>query len=147
MCVFAATCVRVCCNLSLGAGGEWKGRACTLILMPACCAALFCCCCCCRQELLAAGKGPGMSWRGTESGQLLLDLVRHGDVAEWALWINSFGDSVYRGLWGDKDTYALAFGVAGKAQEFNQVQVGGCVLAHGVSHGGRQQACVYVCMC
>jgi hypothetical protein len=44
-------------------------------------------------------------------------------VAEWALWINSFGDSVYRALWGDKDTYALAFGVAGKAHEFNQLQV------------------------
>lgn len=64
-----------------------------------------------------------MSWRGTESGQLLLDLVRHADVAELALWINSFGDSVYRALWGDKDTYVLAFGVAGRAHEFNQLQV------------------------
>jgi hypothetical protein len=68
-----------------------------------------------------------MSWRATESGQVLVDLARHGDVAEWALWINSFGDSVYRALWGDKDTYALAFGVAGKAHEFNQLQV--CVAA------------------
>jgi len=77
----------------------------------------------CLQELLAAGKGPGMSWRGTESGQVLLDLVRHGDVAEWTLWINSFGDTVYRALWGDKDTYSLAFAVAGRAHEFNQLQV------------------------
>jgi hypothetical protein len=64
-----------------------------------------------------------MYWRATESGQLLLDLVQHGDVAEWALWINSFGDTVYRAIWGDKDTYALAFGVAGKAHVFNQLQV------------------------
>lgn len=91
-----------------------------------------------------------MSWRGTESGQLLLDLVRHGDVAEWALWINSFGDSVYRGLWGDKDTYALAFGVAGKAQEFNQVQVGGRVCWRMGSATGEGthpcKTCLYVCM-
>lgn len=64
-----------------------------------------------------------MSGRATESGQVLLDLVRHGDVAEWALWINSFGDTVYRAVWGDKDTYALACAVAGKAHKFNQVQV------------------------
>jgi hypothetical protein len=75
------------------------------------------------QGLLSAGKGPGMSWRATESGQVLLDLEQHGDVVEWALWINSFGDSVYRALWGDKDTYALAFAVAGKAHEFKQMQV------------------------
>lgn len=83
------------------------------------------------QELLAAGKGPGMSWRATESGQVLLDLVQHGDVAEWALWINSFGDTVYRALWGDKDTYALAFAVAGKAHGFNQLQV----MVHGSACG------------
>lgn len=64
-----------------------------------------------------------MSWRATESGQVLLDLAQHGDVAEWALWINTFGDTVYRALWGDKDTYSLAFAVAGKAHAFNQLQV------------------------
>lgn len=78
----------------------------------------------CLQVLIAAGKGRGgMAWRGTESGQVLFDLVQHGDVAEWAVWINSFGDTVYRALWGDKDTYALAFAVAGKAHVFNQLQV------------------------
>lgn len=44
-------------------------------------------------------------------------------MAEWALWLNSFSDVVYRAVWGDKDTYALAFGVAGKAHVFNQLQV------------------------
>eukprot|EP00879_Flechtneria_rotunda_P017650 GHRR01018502.1.p1 GENE.GHRR01018502.1~~GHRR01018502.1.p1 ORF type:complete len:231 (+),score=69.63 GHRR01018502.1:650-1342(+) len=77
------------------------------------------------KAILSAGKGKLQ--RTTESGQVLLDLVRHADVAEWALWINSFGDDVYRAMWGDKDTYSLSFAVAGKAQEFRQLQVG-CVL-------------------
>ena len=76
-----------------------------------------------------------MATRGTESGQLLIDLARHGDVAEWALWINSFSDTIYRTLWGDKDTYALAFAVAGKAHEFNQLQV--CVSISCVRDVGR----------
>jgi hypothetical protein len=75
----------------------------------------------CVQALLAAGKG--RLQRDTESGQLLLDLVKHADVAEWALWINSFGDTLYKAVWGDKDTYGMAFAVAGKAHMFNQLQV------------------------
>jgi hypothetical protein len=73
------------------------------------------------QALLAAGKG--RLQRDTESGQLLFDLVEHADVAEWALWINSFGDTLYKAVWGDKDTYGMAFAVAGKAHMFNQLQV------------------------
>ncbi|KAF6241948.1 mannosyltransferase putative-domain-containing protein [Scenedesmus sp. NREL 46B-D3] len=73
------------------------------------------------QALLAAGKG--RLQRDTESGQLLFDLVKHADVAEWALWINSFGDTLYKAVWGDKDTYSMAFAVAGKAHLFNQLQV------------------------
>uniref|UniRef100_A0A383VV11 Mannosyltransferase putative-domain-containing protein n=1 Tax=Tetradesmus obliquus TaxID=3088 RepID=A0A383VV11_TETOB len=73
------------------------------------------------QALLAAGKG--RLQRDTESGQLLFDLVKHADVAEWALSINSFGDVLYKALWGDKDTYSMAFAVAGKAHLFNQLQV------------------------
>jgi hypothetical protein len=74
------------------------------------------------QAILTAGRGKLPS-RGTESGQLLLDLASHGDVVEWALWANSFSNSLYRAVWGDKDTYALAFAVAGKAHAFNQLQV------------------------
>ncbi len=73
--------------------------------------------------MLSAGKGQ-LSQRNTESGQLLLDLVRHADVAEWALWVNTYGDDIYKAVWGDKDTWSLAFGVAGKAHAFNQLQVG-----------------------
>lgn len=78
--------------------------------------------CCLLQDLLSAGKGQ-LQHRDTESGQILIDLVRHADVAELALWINTFGDSIYKAVWGDKDTYALAFAVAGKAHEFTQIQV------------------------
>jgi hypothetical protein len=77
--------------------------------------------CCVLQALLAAGKG--RLQRDTESGQLLFDLVKHADVAEWALWVNSFGDTLYKAVWGDKDTYSMAFAVAGKSHVFNQLQV------------------------
>jgi hypothetical protein len=81
---------------------------------------------CLLQALLAAGKG--RLQRDTESGQLLFDLVKHADVAEWALWVNSFGDTLYKAVWGDKDTYSMAFAVAGKAHVFNQLQVCSCYL-------------------
>jgi hypothetical protein len=73
------------------------------------------------QEALNAGKG--RLNRDTESGALLMDLVRHADVLEYLLWINSWGEMVYKAVWGDKDTYAVAFAVAGKAQHFTQVEV------------------------
>lgn len=50
----------------------------------------------------ALGAGKGRLRRDTESGALLLDLTRHGDVVEYAAWINSFSDQVYKALWGDK---------------------------------------------
>ncbi|KAI8474523.1 MAG: mannosyltransferase putative-domain-containing protein [Monoraphidium minutum] len=71
----------------------------------------------------AFANGKGRLRRDTESGAFLLDLVRHADVAEYAAWINSFSDVMYHAVWGDKDTYSLAFGVAGKADLFSQVQV------------------------
>ena len=52
------------------------------------------------QAALRGGKG--RLRRDTESGAVLVDLARHGDVAELAAWINSFGDRVYRTVWGDK---------------------------------------------
>lgn len=87
------------------------------------------------QALLAAGKG--RLQRDTESGQLLFDLVKHADVAEWALWINSFGDVLYKALWGDKDTYSMAFAVAGKAHLFNQLQAGAAV------HQKKRRSCPF----
>ncbi|GBF90371.1 hypothetical protein Rsub_02477 [Raphidocelis subcapitata] len=50
---------------------------------------------------LSAGKGR-LPRRDTESGAVVLDLLRHADVAEHAAWINSFSDILYRAVWGDK---------------------------------------------
>ena len=52
------------------------------------------------QDALEAGKG-GLK-RDTESGALALDLVRHADVVEYAAWINTFSDTMYSAVWGDK---------------------------------------------
>ena len=100
-----------------------------LFLRPVC---LF------SQDAITAGKG--VLLRDTESGQLLIDLVRHGDVIEMLVWINSWGEQVYKAVWGDKDTYGIAFAVAGKAQHFSQVQVRGGEGGGGKETGGRGAA-------
>ena len=69
-------------------------------------------------------QGKGFLPRDTESGQLVLDRARHLDVLEYLFWINGerergSGDS----LWGDKDTFSLAFACAGKAHLYSQVAV------------------------
>ncbi len=73
----------------------------------------------------ALDEGRGSLIRDTESGQLLLNLNDHADVAEYLFWINTFSEQVYRTVWGDKDTFAMAFGVAGKAHLFMQNEVSG----------------------
>jgi Mannosyltransferase putative len=91
------------------------------------------------------GEGKGSLQRDSESGQLLLDLVRHADVLEYLVWVNSFGDSVHRALWGDKDTYALAFAVAGKAHEWVQTEVSrGSRAAAAAAAGSACDACLGV---
>jgi hypothetical protein len=75
----------------------------------------------CLQDLLDLGKG--FVRRDAETGQLLLDRRRHADVLEYLFWINSFADTVYREVHGDKDTFPLAFAVAGKAHEYSQMPV------------------------
>lgn len=76
------------------------------------------------QATLQAGKGNLI--RDTESGQILLNLNQYADVAEYVHWINSFSEDVYKTVWGDKETWAVAFAVAGKAHEFMQLAVSGC---------------------
>jgi hypothetical protein len=40
-------------------------------------------------------------------------------VLEWAWFLNAFGDDhIYKLMYGDKDAYALAFALAGKAHEY-----------------------------
>jgi hypothetical protein len=68
-------------------------------------------------------QGRGITRRDTESGEVLLDLVQHADVIEYLCFINSYSDRIYKTMWGDKDTFPLAFGLAGKAHLYSQVQV------------------------
>lgn len=47
--------------------------------------------------------------------------VRHADVLEWLWFLNSHRKPVFDWMWGDKDTYRLAFALAGKADSFQLV--------------------------
>eukprot|EP00775_Hariotina_reticulata_P003922 gene3922-4176_t len=70
-------------------------------------------------------------FRASEAGQLMLDRLRHYDVLEW-LWLLNLhsgggqgagdGGLVGKCLWGDKDTYRIAFQLAGKEDIFHSVQ-------------------------
>ncbi|WIA39986.1 hypothetical protein OEZ86_013414 [Tetradesmus obliquus] len=56
-----------------------------------------------------------------ESGQLLLDRSAHADVLEWLWLLNSHRELVYECVVGDKDTFRMAFALAGKQQHYIQV--------------------------
>lgn len=58
-----------------------------------------------------------------ESGQLLIDRARHADVLEWLWMLNAHAGIVYRCVVGDKDTYRMAFELAGKAGDYVQVSL------------------------
>jgi hypothetical protein len=65
-----------------------------------------------------AGSPPAAA---AESGQVLLDRARHADVLE-ALWLlNAHAEVTYECIVGDKDTFWLAFQLAGKGAHFWQV--------------------------
>lgn len=46
---------------------------------------------------------------------------KHDDVLEWIMFLNLHADMLYSIIWGDKDTYRLAFHLAGKDRGFSQV--------------------------
>ena len=46
----------------------------------------------------------------------------HADVLEWLWFVNSHAEVVYRLMYGDKDTFRLAFALAGKSDYFEQVR-------------------------
>ena len=46
---------------------------------------------------------------------------RHRDVVEYVLLINSHSDIMYKHTYGDKDTFQMAFMMAGKSDSFFQV--------------------------
>eukprot|EP00775_Hariotina_reticulata_P003263 gene3263-3541_t len=60
-------------------------------------------------------------WKSAESGQVLFDRLRHVDVLEWLWWLNSHSNITYSLMHGDKDTFRLAFSLAGKVAEHRQV--------------------------
>ncbi|GAX76845.1 hypothetical protein CEUSTIGMA_g4291.t1 [Chlamydomonas eustigma] len=68
-------------------------------------------------------SGKGSSPRDTESGQFLIDRATHLDVLEYILWINSFPKDLEGSMWGDKDTFGVAFAAAGKGHLYSQVDV------------------------
>lgn len=57
----------------------------------------------------------------TESGQLLLDTCRHADVLQYVHALNQQSAVTYDYMFGDKDTFRLAFAIADKLEAFNQV--------------------------
>ncbi|WIA35119.1 hypothetical protein OEZ86_003600 [Tetradesmus obliquus] len=61
------------------------------------------------------------TFHSAESGQVLFDRLRHYDVLEWLFWLNSRSNETYQHMHGDKDTYRLAFGLAGKLAQHRQV--------------------------
>ncbi|GIL55869.1 hypothetical protein Vafri_11357 [Volvox africanus] len=67
--------------------------------------------------------GLGFGRRDVESGQLLIDRARHLDVLEALLLINRRPNANQNMVWGDKDTFPLAFAAVGKAHCYNQVGV------------------------
>ncbi|KAK9814131.1 hypothetical protein WJX72_001060 [[Myrmecia] bisecta] len=62
----------------------------------------------------------------SESGQLLLDRNQHFDVLEWLWFLNSHQNVTYKLMYGDKDTFRLAFNLAGKKRDFKQVTIPPC---------------------
>ncbi len=42
-------------------------------------------------------------------------------MLEWAWFLNSHPEAVYRTMYGDKDTFRLAYHLAGKPEAFAQV--------------------------
>ncbi|KAG2500725.1 hypothetical protein HYH03_001489 [Edaphochlamys debaryana] len=73
-------------------------------------------------DLLLSRKGS--SARHCESGAMMVDRTRHLDMLEWAWWLNSMGkDVTYKYVYGDKDTFGVAFAMAGKPTAYYQVPI------------------------
>ena len=53
-----------------------------------------------------------------ESGQIVLDRLKYWEVLEWVLFLNTHDSYVYRFAMGDKDTYRVAFALAGKSDMY-----------------------------
>lgn len=67
-----------------------------------------------------------LSPRQTEAGQFVFNMEKHWDVLEYLLFVNMHYNMTYNveGVLGDKDTFRVAFTLAGKGKEFYQVPIG-----------------------
>jgi hypothetical protein len=87
--------------------------------------------------------------------QVLFDRGRHWDVLHWAWLLSSHPDPLEQYLHGDKDAFLVAFFLAGKVQEYQQVVPGGqglggrrsVWLASGAVHVSRHPTVVAVQAC
>ena len=53
-----------------------------------------------------------------ESGQILLDKVKYWEVLEWVMFLNTHDFFIYRYSMGDKDTFRVAFALAGIEEQY-----------------------------
>ena len=53
-----------------------------------------------------------------ETGQIVLDRVKYWEVLEWLMFLNTHDSFVYRYSMGDKDTFRVAFELAGLSEEY-----------------------------
>lgn len=72
------------------------------------------------KPLLQDGGGFGRLLE-TDSSQVLLDRGRHADVLEYLWYMAAAQDKVWKLTAGDRETFRLAFALAGKAHEYMQL--------------------------
>jgi len=72
-------------------------------------------------EVLTHGKHTPSSAANTESGQVLLNTCQHQDVLELMWALNEHAPVTYNYMFGDKDTFRLAFALADKVSSFYQL--------------------------
>lgn len=68
---------------------------------------------------------PKHDWpRQAETGMVLIDKVKYWQVLEWLLFLNSRSHFVYKLTMGDKDTFRIAFELAGLGSMYSQSSFG-----------------------
>jgi len=72
-------------------------------------------------ETLTWGKFKPATTADTESGQVLINTCRHQDVLEQMWTLNEHSAVTYNYMYGDKDTFRLAFALADKIDHFYQI--------------------------
>jgi len=71
-----------------------------------------------------------------ESGQLIIDKERHWDVLEYLLFLNTHDSFTYSNAMGDKDTFRVAFSMAGKSKDYWQCPFAPSIPLHDTHEEG-----------